>query len=311
MKVEKSVFISQNGTTPVSYLLYLPDGPIQGVVQLVHGMCEYKERYEDFMSYLVQQGFAICIHDHLGHGETAENPENLGYFGEPSGWRYLVDDTVRFCKLIQSRAELKGKPYFLFGHSMGSFVARLATIELDGRLTGAIYCGTGGERKESVLGMKLVEQIIRIHGSHVRPEIMEKLMFGSYNNGFGTVYTGKEWLSRNLAIGRAYSEDRLCSFRFTAAAFKDLLRLNMECNTPGWFAAMDHRLPVLLTAGDADPVGQHGVGVAQVARRLRSAGSENVMLKLYPGARHEILNEINRMEVYRDIQSWLECHIPA
>lgn len=309
MMVEKSSFISQNGITPVAYLLYLPDGPVQGVVQLVHGMCEHKERYQDFMEYLAANGFACCIHDHLGHGETAESPENLGYFGEPSGWRYLVEDTVKLCELMRFRTELKGKPYFLFGHSMGSFVARLATIELEGKLTGAVYCGTGGERRESALAMKLVEHIIRTQGSCVRPKLVDQLMFGAYNRKCGTVYTGKEWLSRNLAIGQAYMQDPLCNFRFTAAAFKDLLRLNMESNTPGWFAAMDHRLPVLLIAGDADPVGQYGSGVAQVARRLRGAGSEDVTLKLYPGARHELLNEINRREVYQDVQNWMCAHL--
>lgn len=310
MTMEKSSFISSNGVTPVSYLLYLPDGSIRGVVQLVHGMCEHKERYERFMSYLAGEGFACCIHDHLGHGETAETPEELGYFGERSGWRYLVEDTVRLCSLIQSREELRGKPYFLFGHSMGSFVARLATIELEGKLAGAIYCGTGGERRESAAGKALVEHIIRTKGPRIRPKVVDQMMFGGYNRHFGTAYTGKEWLSRNLAVGQAYIRDPLCNFRFTAAAFGDLLRLNMESNTPGWFAAMDHQLPVLLIAGDADPVGQYGKGVAQVARRLRGSGSEDVSLRLYSGARHEILNELNFKEVQGDILCWMESHLP-
>jgi len=309
MIIENSSFISHDGVTSVASLLYLPDGPIRGVVQLVHGMVEHKERYQHFMEYLAANGFACCIHDHLGHGQTAKTPEELGYFGEESGWKHLVMDTVQLCRLTRSREELKGKPYFLFGHSMGSFVARLATIELEGELAGAIYCGTCGEKKEAILAVKIVDHIIRRQGTRVRPKIMDTLMFGSYNKRFGPVYTGKEWLSRNLAVGRAHAEDPLCSFRFTAAAFKDLLRLTMECNSPGWYAAMDDSLPVLLTAGAEDPVGDYGKGVTQVARRLRSAGIGEVTLKLYPGARHEILNELNRKEVYADLLQWLEAHL--
>lgn len=311
MIIENSRFISHDGVSSVSCMLYLPDGPIKGVVQLVHGMAEHKERYTDFMAYLAQNGFACCIHDHLGHGSTMKNEEDRGYFGEPSGWRNLVMDTVRFCQLTQSRTELKGKPYFLFGHSMGSFVARLASVELGEVLDGAVYCGTCGENKAAPLAVKIVDGIIRRQGSHVRPKLIDTLMFGSYNKHFGPVYTGKEWLSRNLAVGRVYVEDPLCGFCFTAAGFKDLLRLIIECNTAGWYAALDDSLPVLLIAGDMDPVGDYGKSVVQVTRRLRGAGSADVTLKLYPGARHELLNEINNREVYADLLNWLQNHLPA
>ena len=311
MIIENSRFISNDGVSSVSCMLYLPEGEIRGVVQLVHGMVEHKERYTDFMAYLAENGFACCIHDHLGHGHTARSEEEQGYFGEPSGWRNLVMDVVRFCRLTQSRTELKGKPYFLFGHSMGSFVARLAAVELEGALTGAIFCGTCGERKEAALAVKLVESIIRRQGPMVRPKIIDTLMFGSYNKHFGPVYTGKEWLSRNLAVGRSHAQDPLCGFLFTAAGYKDLLRLIIECNTRGWYAAMDESLPVLLNGGAMDPVSDYGKGVAQVARRLRTAGCADVTLKLYPGARHEILNELNKAEVYADILSWLEARLPG
>ena len=309
MKEETGRFLSKDGKTSVSYLVTIPDGPIKGTVQIVHGMCEYKERYKDFIAFLADQGYASCIHDHLGHGATAPTPEDLGYFGENYGWRYLVDDTVRLCDMIQARQEHTGKPYILFGHSMGSFVARLAAVPLGPKLNGAIFCGTAGEHPESAIALKLVEKVIQSKGSHYRPAMIDKMMFGSYNQRFRPVYTGKEWLSRNVAVGAAFSKDPLCSFTFTAAAFRDLLELNRKSNESHWFQSMDHSLPVYFIAGGSDPVGGYGKGVTQAARRLRKAAGQQaglVSLKLYPGARHEILNELNRKEVYRDILAWIE-----
>lgn len=311
MTIEKITFLSRNHSTPISCLIYLPEGEIQGVVQLVHGMCEHKERYQDFMGYLSSKGLACCIHDHLGHGESVATPQDLGYFAPESGWRLLVEDTVAFARIIRRRETLANRPYFLMGHSMGSFVARLATIQMQGELTGAIYCGTSGARPEAALGRKLISQVMRLKGPRYRSQTLEQLIFGGYNQRFGTQYTGKEWLSRNLAVGRVHAQDPLCNFCFTTSAFSDLLRLNAECNTPGWFAAMDPHLPILLIAGSQDPVGQYGKGVAQVARRLRGAGSEDVTLRLYPGARHELLNELNREEVYGDILRWIFAHLAS
>lgn len=309
MKAETGHFLSKDKATLVSYLLWLPDGPIKGTVQLVHGMCEYKERYTGFMEFLTGQGYACCIHDHLGHGQTAPCPEDYGYFGEDYGWRFLVEDTVHLCGMMQARQELTGKPYILFGHSMGSFVARLAALSLGPRLSGAIFCGTAGERWESAPALKLVEKIIGTKGSRYRPSLVDKMMFGTYNQRFGPVYTGKEWLSRNAAVGYAFSRDPKCTFTFTAAGFRDLLELNRKSNESHWFYTMDHDLPVLFIAGKSDPVGSYGKGVVQAAKRLRKAAGAQaklVSLKLYPGARHELLNELNKKEVYHDILAWIQ-----
>lgn len=310
MKEETGRFLSKDGTSSVAYLICLPEGPVKGTVQIVHGMCEYKERYGEFMAFLTGHGYACCIHDHLGHGATAPTPEDLGYFGENYGWRYLVEDTVRLCEMVQARQELAGKPYILFGHSMGSFVARLAALPLGPRLSGAVFCGTAGEHVESGAALKLVEKIIQSKGPRYRPALVDKMMFGAYNRRFGPVYTGKEWLSRNAAVGYAFSKDPLCSFTFTAAGFHDLLELNRKSNESHWFRSMDHNLPVFFIAGGSDPVGGYGKGVAQAARRLRKAAGQKaglVTLKLYPGARHELLNELNRKEVCGDILAWIEA----
>lgn len=309
MREEAGRFLSKDGVTSAAYLIWLPDGPIKGTVQIVHGMCEYKERYKDFMAFLTDHGYACCIHDHLGHGETAASPEKLGYFGENYGWRYLVDDTARFCEMVQARQEHTGKPYTLFGHSMGSFIARLAAVPLAPRLNGAIFCGTAGEHLASAAALKFVDKVIQSKGTKYRPASVDKMMFGSYNNRFRPVYTGKEWLSRNAAVGYAFSKDPMCNFTFTAAAFRDLLELNRKSNEPHWFQTMDHNLPVYFIAGGSDPVGGYGKGVAQSARRLRKAAGQKadlVSLKLYPGARHELLNELNRKEVFQDILHWIE-----
>ena len=249
------------------------------------------------MGYLASKGMACCIHDHLGHGESVATSQDLGYFAaEWAGdcwWRHR-----RFLP-NGSPAGSVGQPSLLSDGTQHGFLCgktghRTATGRTDRRHLLRHLRRPPGSSPGT--------QADRSGDAPQRPSLplpaLEQLIFGGYNQHFGTQYTGKEWLSRNLAVGRVHAQDPLCNFCFTTSAFSDLLRLNVECNTPGWFAAIDSHLPILLIAGTQDPVGQYGKGVAQVARRLRGAGSEDVTLRLYPGARHELLNELNREEVY-------------
>ncbi len=311
MKITNDSFVSSDGKTLVSYLQVQPDDgqPVKGIVQIVHGMCEYIDRYRDFMEYLAQAGYIVVGHDHLGHGKTAGSEENLGYFAPKDGYKYLIADVTLLAEMI--RKEHPGLPYFLMGHSMGSFVARLATLEMKDFLAGAVYSGTGAGNPAGPVGIGIVDQVIRKKGVRYRPQMVTQMAFGTYNSHFRPQRTDKDWLSRDTEMVDRYCQDPYCNFTFTASAYRDLFLLNRLSNTKEWFQRYPKQLPVYFFSGDQDPVGSYGKGVEKVVKQLRQAGVREVSLRLYHEGRHEMLNETNRAEVYQNLLDWLEQHIPA
>ena len=300
---EKGSFLSADGKTAAACYFYRPaEGRPCGVVQISHGMCEYLERYEEFAAFLCEAGFVVCGNDHLGHGRTAA-PSERGFFAERDGDFLLVEDLHRMTKLAKER--FPDAPYFLFGHSMGSFIARRYLVRYGEELDGAVICGTAGSNPAAKAGSRAAAFIAACRGSHYRSGLLEKMAFGAYNRRFPAEEGPHAWLSRDRNIVRRYDADPLCNFRFTAAGFRDLLALLCSFSGPRWAQRVPKELPILLTAGEEDPVGSFGKGVREVDSLLREAGVRDLTMRLYPGARHEILNETNRREVYADILDWL------
>lgn len=297
-------YASSDGHSAIAAKLYLPKGELRAMVQLSHGMCEYVARYEHLIDYLCGQGFGVCGNDHLGHRDTAAaNSAMKGYFGPPGSYRFLVQDLYALTKQMKRRfPEL---PYFLLGHSMGSFVARLYLTDHGDQLQGAILSGTGGANPASGLARTLAKTICRAKGDTYLSPLLHKLTLGGNNKGIPEPLTAVEWLSRDRAVVEAYLKDPGCAFGFTAAANYDLVTLLHLSNQAGWFASVPKKLPLLLVAGDRDPVGAFGTGVRQVRQRLQEAGVEQVDLRLYPQARHEVFNETNKQEAYEDLAAWL------
>lgn len=300
-KIEKTV-ASTDGVHTLRGAVYLPDGEIKGLVQIVHGMQEHIGRYEPFMAYLAQRGFLVFGYDHLGHGQTARSDEELGYFAAKHGHRYLVEDVHAF--YTQVRAQHPGHPFILFGHSMGSFIVRLVAAKYGQELDGLIICGTGGPNAMAGAGIALSKIIQTFRGKKHISNTLKALAFSKFNERFGA--DGEfGWISRDPDIRSAYAADPFCSFSFTTSAMGDLVQLNRRCNQPACYEQTPAQLPIFLISGTDDPVGGYGEGVKEVYEAYRRRGVAHVSMKLYEGCRHEILNELNREEVYADILSFL------
>lgn len=292
-------FPSANGKSRAAYRIDAPqEGPVRGVLQLSHGMCEYVGRYDALFSALCGAGWVAAGHDHIGHGASAGSPEELGYFAGRDGWQYLVEDVHTMTGLL--REAYPGVPLVLLGHSMGSFIARETLRRYGDGYDGAIICGTAGPNPAAALGIALASVDIALRGGHHRSALLQSLAFGGYNRRFEG-RTPYDWLTRDNGIVDRYAADPFCTFIFTSSGFRDLFTLLRRVSRRDWAGSLPKKLPMLLIAGDMDPVGDYGRGVRRVYEGIRAAGCRDVSLKLYPGGRHEILNELNRDEVYQDV----------
>ncbi len=296
-------FLSADGVSHVAGWIYVPEGTPRGVIQISHGMCEYFQRYHRFIADMVGEGFVVCGNDHIGHGDSSR-PEDYGHFGQKNGPRVLVEDVHHLTRLV--KREYPNLPYFLFGHSMGSFIVRLDLARYGSELDGAIICGTGGSNPLAHLGVAVSACTAWFRGGHYRSPLLDRMFFGSFNKKCTPQRTDKDWLTRDEAVVDRYLQDPRCSFRFTACGYRDLSRLSLLANRRSWFRKLPKSLPILLISGDKDPVGRYGKGVHQVYRRLNKVGMQNVSIHLYPDARHELFNERNYDAVHRDVCLWLE-----
>ncbi|OUN69701.1 alpha/beta hydrolase [Faecalibacterium sp. An58] len=302
---------SRPGAT-LNVLLCLPEGRPRAVLQMTHGMVEYIGRYEQLACWLADRGVAAVGHDHLGHGGSVVSREEYGYFGRPDGNRLLLDDIHRVTRWAKALPELEGLPWFLLGHSMGSFYARQYLCEYGGELQGAILMGTGWQpRAAARAGRALCHLLAAFHGWRYRSKLVDSMAFGGYNRSFRPARTSKDWLNRDeKEVDRYLSEER-CSFRFTLNGYDSLFTALERLCDKELLARAPKDLPVLFLSGDDDPVGDRGRGVQKAAQSLRDAGMRRVEVKLYPGARHELLVELNRQEVFADIGGFIQNHIQA
>ena len=302
-------FPSCDGQHQIFARQWLPtEGVPRAVVQIVHGVSEYIDRYATVARWLADHGFVVVGCDHLGHGRTALGPEEYGFFTEQKGWHTVSGDVRRLRTLMgQKYPDL---PYFLLGHSMGSFLARTYLIDWPGTLTGAILSGTGQEAPAMVAaGWHMANLVSKFSGPRAHSKLVEKLSFGAYNKQFAPTRTRADWISRDEAVVDAYIADPLCEFLPTAGMFRDMMEGLQYIANKNNLKKMDPATPVYFFSGDRDPVGGNGEGVQKVAGFFREAGTEDLTVKLYPDGRHEMMNEINRDEVFADLLAWLEGHI--
>lgn len=290
---------------------WLPDGPPRAVVHIAHGMAEHAARYARLAQALTDAGYAVYAEDHRGHGRTAGSLDRAGFLAARNGWDTVVDDMHR----LTGRAleENPGLPVFLLGHSMGSFLARSYAARHGSVLAGLVLSGTAGDPGPlGRVGVGVAAAQARLRGARRPSGLMNTLTFGQYNAAFKPTRTDFDWLSRDDAEVDAYLADPWCGFVFTAGGYRDVLSGLAAVNSDRVVSTVPRTLPVHLVAGDMDPVGgKHAAGPRAVADQLRRLGVQEVTLTIWPGARHEILNETNREEVTADIVDWLDTHLPT
>lgn len=298
-------FPSVSGLADIHAASYLPEnGEVSAVIQIAHGMAEHLERYEKFASYLCDNGIAMYISDHLGHGQSIKNNNELGYFGKQDGWKNFVEDCHKLSAV--AKQENPEKPFFFFGHSMGSFVARAYSLKYANEIKGAVYCGTAGPNPAAGAGIVLANIIAKVKGDHYRSKLIDKIGFGAYNSKFDG-RTAFDWLSRDNDEVDKYIEDPLCGYLFTTYGYRDLFSILNFVSSKEWFSSLSKELPVLMISGEMDPVGDYGNGIKKVEQMLKDAGKKNLKTILYPDARHEILNESVYFEtVCKDVIAWIE-----
>lgn len=301
--------VSAADGTPLHTYRWLPDGRPRAIVQVAHGMAEHAARYERFARALTAASYAVYAHDHRGHGQTASKADH-GHFADHDGFATVVGDLGAVTEFAQ--AEHPGVPVVLFGHSMGSFLSRAYAAQHGARLAGLVLSGTAGDPGPlASVGRGLAGAQARLRGRKHQSGLMDKLTFGQYNAAFKPNRTSFDWLSRDDAEVDKYVADPLCGNVFSAGFFADLLGGVQQVNKPSAYAAVPADLPVLVFAGELDPVGDAGKGPREVADRYRSAGVTDVTTTLYPDGRHEMLNETNRDEVVADLLAWLDERLPT
>lgn len=310
MVKEEFYFDSRDGESKIHAVRYRPEDPgkIRCVLQVVHGMAEYAERYEEFAAFLVERGFVVTGDDHLGHGKSVGDKGKQGYFCEQDPATVLVRDEHRLKKVTEEA--FPHVPYVIMGHSMGSFITRNYICRYGSGIAAAIIMGTGMQPK-AVLGMaKILVRLQKLFcGSKHVSRLIDKMAFGGYNKEIPNPRTAFDWLSRDEERVDRYLADPDCGFPFTVNGFGALFTLVSRLYSPENLKAIPKKLPVLMISGDADPVGDYGKGVRKAYDSLKTAGLEDISLKLYQGGRHELLNESNRTQVMEDVYAWVESRV--
>lgn len=299
--------IPSNGIGELHCCRWTPEGQPKAVMQIVHGIAEYIERYDDFANYLNSLGYVVVAEDHMGHGQSVGEQGTQGYF--EGGWFTAVSDS--YSLLRKTKDEYPGIPYILFGHSMGSFMARtILQVYPDSGVTAAVICGTGWQPRAMLPGaIGICALACKKVGEKNPSETLQNLVFGGYNKRVEHPRTEYDWLTRDAKEVDAYIAHPSCGFMATTGLLRDMLTGIQFIERKENLAKMNKDLPVLFIAGGDDPVGAYGKGVLRAAEEFRKAGMKDVEKRIFPLGRHEILNEINRQEIYEFTSNWMDRQV--
>ena len=297
---------SSDGIHTLAAWCWTPENPV-GVIQLSHGMCEYILRYSDFAARMCDAGFAVVGHDHLGHGQTARSADELGYITDAKDpARCLVKDVYAVNSWIKKT--FPDLPVILYGHSMGSFIARAALTEYKDAWSAAVISGTAGPEAPTGAGLLLC-RVLGIFGKHNRSALLYNIAFGSYDKPFKADGIKNAWLTRDHKVIEKYNADPFCSYRFTINGYLTLFTLLGKVSAKDWASKMPLDLPMLLVSGEDDPVGNFGKGVREVEARLRAAGATKLSSMYFEGMRHEPHNETDNDKFFEGVSNLMHLMI--
>lgn len=304
-------FLSNDGKTAVHAVKWTPDsGEYKAILQISHGMVEFIERYIPFAEFLSTKGYMIVGHDHIGHGQSVASQEDWGYFCEENPSDIVIEDMHKLRSLIQE--DNPAVPYFMLGHSMGSFMLRKYLAVHNDNLRGAIIMGTGFiPENMTKLALKLTSVVEKFRGSKHRSKLIQSLAFGADYKGFDMTGAKPEdsWLTKDVEIVKAYYNEPRCTYMFTVNGYKGLFEaVNFSCN-PENAARIPKKLPLFIVSGAQDPVGGLGKGVKDVYDMYKDTGMYDLTYKLYENDRHEILNETDKQIVFEDLLAWMNVRI--
>ncbi|MBD8930503.1 MAG: alpha/beta fold hydrolase [Clostridiales bacterium] len=278
-----------------------------GVLQIVHGMAEYIDRYDNFAKYMTEHGFNVIGHDHLGHGHSVSDEHDYGFFAEENGDKIIIEDMHSVTQYAREKWE--ELPNFILGHSMGSFCLRQYLTKYSNDVFGAIIMGTGWiPSAAALLGKTIATNTCKSKGSHTVNPLLIKLTLEPYNKPFAPARTNCDWLSRDEKQVDLYVNDKLCGFDFTAGAYKDFFTILEKIAKNRQLIGMRKSLPILITSGSVDPVGGKKA-CEKLNAQYKRCGINDVTLKLWENDRHEILNELDKNDVYQYIYNWLKSKI--
>ncbi len=301
----KEIYIpSTNNRNQLHVAIWEPERETKAILQISHGMVEYIVRYDDFAKHLNQQGILVIGNDHLGHGQSVLDESEFGYFGKEKG-SAVVDDLYEVTKYAKKQYG-ENIPYFLMGHSMGSFMARRYLMTYGEKITGAIISGTGYKAAPVLVAALFFTAVIKLfHGERYRSPFLKWLAFHTYNRKIADVKTENDWLTRDAAVVAAYNENPYCKFSFTVNGYETLSDTIKYIQKQSNWEKTPKQLPILMIAGEEDPVGSYGKDVKKVYKKYQQLGCNHIELKLYQDDRHELVNELDREVVYADISQWI------
>lgn len=290
---------------PVKTVCFAPEKAVivKGVIQILHGMCEYKERYLDFIKYLNEQGYICVINDMRGHGENVGFFKELGYFGE-DGHELIIKDTHAVTVYIKNN--FPDLPVILLGHSMGSLVARAVLKQYDDDYDKVILIGSPSNRFGKTFGLFLAEVLGLVRDEKKTSKLLDILIMGSYFMKYKDEKEKYSWVCSDMEVVKAYSENMYCNFSFTINGYIALLNIMKTVYSKKNWKMKNRRMPIIFMSGDGDPCMVNEKSFDKSVSYLKEAGYIHVESKLYEDMRHEILNEKDKMKVYKDIVDWLK-----
>lgn len=305
--MEQGHFLSSDGKTQVAYYFYdCKDVPPRAILQISHGMQEHLTRYAPLAEYLSSYGIVVCGNDHLGHGNTSTSKQTDGFFANKHGDEYVLQDLHKMTYV--AKAKYPNLPFFLMGHSMGSFFARRYASCYPNELSGLILCGTSGKVKGTNAGMFLLRMLKFFKGKKAHSKLAEKLMNNNYFKYVPVKKTEFDWITTNPVQLEKYLNDERCDVRFTVSAYYDMIKTLKKVNTNAWAKTINKDTPIMLISGAQDPVGQYGKGVCQVYSMLEKQKVKHLDLRLYADGRHEPFTEVDSIknQFYNDVLNFLE-----